>query len=122
MTRAILIAACLVALIVPTFAATYPVAGRWGESTSSDKGAIDCDNKRVIAFNGETRTDSKGGVPAYRNKTIEPNGSSRWRVVDMFTTGQISNGLMSYTLSQPDPDHLVLAMEKGGTLRLQRCK
>lgn len=122
MTRAILTAVCLAALIAPTFAASYPVAGRWGESNSSDKGAIDCGNKRVIAFNGETRTDSKGGVPAYRNKTIEPNGSSRWRVVDMFTTGQISNGLMSYTLSQPDPDHLVLTMEKGGTLRLQRCK
>ena len=42
----------------PALADTYPVAGRWGLSAWSDKGAIDCKGKRVIAFNGNQRTDS----------------------------------------------------------------
>jgi hypothetical protein len=67
--RALLIPPLLAAVPVatPTLAASYPVSGQWGESASAAKGAIDCKGKRVIAFNGEQRTDSKGGVPTYRN-------------------------------------------------------
>lgn len=122
MTRATVIALLATALAAPALAASYPVSGKWGESTSSAKGAIDCTGKRVIAFNGNQRTDSKGGVPAYRNKSITPESSSRWRIIDEFTTGQISNGTVSYSLVQIDADHIALDQQKGGTIKLQRCK
>lgn len=112
----------LLALAAPALAGDYPVSGKWGQSTSSNKGSIDCTGKRVIAFNGDRRTDSKGGVPAYRNRSVTGDGSSRWRVVDEFTTGQISNGAMGYTLVRTDADHIEMIQQKGGTIRLQRCK
>ena len=106
----------------PALADSYPVSGRWGESTSSEKGPIDCANKRVIEFNGNQRTDSKGGVPAYRNKTVTATGPSRYRVVDQFTSGQINNASASYTLRQIDTDRIELNMQPGGLLKLQKCK
>ena len=107
---------------VPALAAMYPVSGKWGQSASADKGAIDCAGKRVIAFNGDTRTDSKGGVPAYRNRSVTAEGATRFKIVDEFTTGQISNGHTIFVLRQVDPDHIELNFQPGGMLKLQRCK
>jgi hypothetical protein len=121
MRKTILPAMLLLALAAPAMAGTYPVSGKWGQSNSSEKGPIDCNRLRVIEFNGSTRTDSKGGVPAYRNKSISASGSS-FRVVDEFTTGQIRNGSMNYTLTQTDADHIELNMQPGGLLKLQKCK
>lgn len=118
--RAILILAAL-AFAAPAAAQTYPVSGQWGESTSAGKGAIDCSGKRVIGFNGNQRTDSNGGVPAYRNRSVTQVGDS-YRVTDEFTTGQISQGRTSYTLKQVDDDHLEMKQQGGSTLNLQRCK
>jgi hypothetical protein len=118
--RTALIVAVL-AFAAPAYAGDYPVSGQWGQSASSDKGPIDCAGKRVITFNGNQRTDSAGGVPAYRNQSITTVGSS-YRVVDEFTTGQISNGHTSYTLRQVDPNRLEMTQQSGGTLTLQRCK
>jgi hypothetical protein len=109
------------AAAVPALAQVYPVQGRSGESASSEKGAIDCTSKRVIEFTGNQRTDSNGGVPAYRNQSVVPEGPSTFRVVDEFSTGQISNGHTSYTLRQVDPDHIELVME-AGAMKFQRCK
>ena len=122
MRKMILPAVLLIALAVPAQAATYPVSGKWGASTSSEKGPIDCSKLRVIDFKGDHRTDSKGGVPAYRNKSVTPEGGSSYRVVDEFTTGQISNARMNFTLSQRDTDHIEMNMQPGGLLKLQRCK
>jgi hypothetical protein len=122
MARVLLVAAALAALTAPALADNYPVSGRWGPSTGSNKGAIDCTGKRVIAFSGNQRTDSKGGVPAYRNKSVTADGSSRWRVVDEFTTGQISAAHTTYTLQRVDDDHIVMDLQPGGSLKLQRCK
>lgn len=102
-------------------AAGYPVSGKWGETSSSEKGPVDCSKLRVIAFNGDTRTDSKGGVPAYRLKSITAEGTSH-RVIDEFTTGQIRNGNMSYTLRLIDTDHVEMNLQQGGSLKLQKCK
>ena len=107
---------------VPALAAMYPVSGKWGQSASADKGAIDCAGKRVIAFNGDTRTDSKGGVPAYRNRSVTAEGATRFKIVDEFTTGQISNGHTTFVLRQVDADHIELNFQPGGMLKLQRCK
>lgn len=113
--------ACL-ALAAPAFADSYPVAGKWGQSTSSQKGPIDCKGLRVIAFNGNQRTDTGGGVPAYRNRTVRPDGPGNYRVVDVFSNGQISNAHVDYTLRRVDDDHLEMNMQKGGMVKLRRCK
>jgi hypothetical protein len=122
MQKIVLIGMLMVALAAPTFAAGYPVSGRWGQSASSEKGPIDCGKLRVIEFKGDQRTDSKGGVPAYRLKTISEEGPTSFRVVDEFTTGQINNGRLNYTLQKVDADHIELNMQPGGLLKLQRCK
>ncbi len=112
----------LAALAAPAFAGNYPVSGKWGQSASTDKKPIDCSTLRVIAFNGDQRTDSKGGVPAYRNRTVQAAGSGQYRVVDEFTTGQIGNAKMNYTLRVVDGDTVEMMLEKGGTVRLRKCK
>ena len=122
MQKVILSAMLVVAISAPTFAAGYPFAGKWGESASTDKGPIDCNSLRVIEFKGDQRTDSNGGVPDYLLKSISAEGPKNFRVVDEFSTGQISNAQLSYTLQQIDDDHIELNMQPGGLLKLQRCK
>jgi hypothetical protein len=107
---------------VPVQAQVYPVQGRWGQSADTEKGAIDCNGKRVIEFKGDQRTDSNGGVPAYLNQSVTPEGSASYRIVDEFTTGQISAGHTTYALRKIDADHIEMNMEDGGLLKLQRCK
>jgi hypothetical protein len=53
---------------------------------------------------------------------VTPEGSSRYRIVDIFTTGQISSGHTGYTLQQIDADHIEMQLDQGGTLKLRRCK
>jgi hypothetical protein len=109
------------ALCAPALAATYPVSGRWGPSEAGKTGPIDCSGKRVIAFNGDTRTDSNGGVPGYRNRSVTADGPSQYRVVDEFTNGLMNDAHTTYTLRQTDADHIEMQMQ-AGTLKLQRCK
>jgi hypothetical protein len=122
MRKMISLAMIVAALAAPALADSYPVSGRWGQSTSSEKGAIDCAGKRVIDFKGDQRTDSKGGVPAYRNKSVSVAGPSSYRIVDQFSNGQVRNGSVNYTLRQADADHIEMNMSPGGTLKLQRCE
>jgi hypothetical protein len=121
MRKIILTAMLTAALTAPALAGNYPVSGRWGESASSKKGAIDCTGLRVITFNGDQRTDTAGGVRAYRNRSVTDDGPSQYRIVDEFTTGQISDAHVTYTLRVVDSDHIVLQSPQG-TLKLQRCK
>jgi hypothetical protein len=111
----------IISLTAPALAATYPVDGRWGQGASPEPGPIDCARLRVIAFNGDQRTDSKGGVPAYRLKAISPQGEGKYRVVDEFTTGQIANAHVTYTLSAIDPDRIEMATQQG-VVKLRRCR
>ena len=115
------IIAIICTLSAPAFADSYPVQGQWGESNSTAKGAIDCSGRRVIGFSGNQRTDSKGGVPAVRNRSVTTAGAD-YRVSDEFSTGQITNGRTDYTLRKVDDDHIELNFEQGGALKLQRCK
>jgi hypothetical protein len=122
MRKTILSALLIGALATPALADGYPVSGRWGQSTSSATGAMDCSGKRVIDFKGDQRTDSKGSVPAFRNKSVSPTGPSSYRIVDLFTTGQVRNGSANYTLRLVDADHIEMNMSPGGMLKLQRCE
>src|ERR1700682_3681353 len=110
MKKLVILIACL--SCSPALAnSSYPVSGKWGQSNSSEKGAIDCGKLRVIEFKDDIRTDSQGGVPAYRIKSISAESATRYRVVDEFTTGQIRNGSTKYTLNQVDADHLEMDMQ-----------
>jgi hypothetical protein len=117
-------------LAVATFAAsaavaradTYPVSGRFGISNWTVKGAIDCANLRVINFAGEQRTDSDGGVPGYRNNWVRREGEGRYRVADWFSNGQVRNGQVFYELLVLDADRLEMILDRGGTLKMQRCQ
>ena len=124
MAKASIIAAlaAFVCAAAPAFADSYPISGRWGVSTSSEKGPIDCAKLRVIAFNGNQRTDSNGGVPAYRNQSVQPGGTSEFRVVDIFTSGQISNAQGRYTLKLIDADRVEMNQQPGGRVVLRKCK
>ena len=121
MRTAILTAMLTAALAAPAMGASYPVSGKWGQSASSKKGAIECHGRRVMSFNGDQRTDSGGSVHAFQNRSITADGPSQYRIVDVFTTGQISDGHTSYTLRQVDADHIVVQSPQG-TVKLQRCK
>lgn len=122
MRTTILTALLVTALATPALAQSYPVSGKWGESNSSEKGPIDCtDNSRVIDFNGDQRTDSNGGVPEYRNKSVQSVGQSDYRIVDEFSNAQVSAGHTEYTLRKVDSDRIVMD-QSGTTLNLQRCK
>lgn len=107
---------------MPAMADTYPVSGRWGQSASTQPGPIECHGRRVITFRGEERSDTGGGVPTYRNRSVRTDGADRWRIVDWFTTGQIHAGTTTYTLEKIDNDRIVLDLQGGSTLKLQRCK
>jgi hypothetical protein len=109
-------------LAAPALADTYPIAGSWGQSNGNQHGAIDCSaSKRVIAFLGNTRTDSGGSVRAYQNRSVTDDGPGQYRIVDIFSNGQISSGQIRYSLRKVDADHIVL-QSQSGTVSLQRCK
>jgi len=103
-------------------AATYPVSGLWTyDNPSGDGPAKEC-GKRTMEFRGEQRFDKGGGVPSYRNLTVEKAGSDSFAVVDQFATGQI-NARSAYTLRKIDADHIELHMQSGGkTIKLRRCE
>lgn len=103
-------------------AGTYPIDGRWGVTASTEKGPVDCSKLRVIAFNGNQRTDSGGGVPTFRNRSVQSNGSSDFRIIDVFTTGQISNAQAKYSLKIVEPDRVEINQQPGGLLKLRKCK
>jgi hypothetical protein len=121
MTR-LLPLAVLVLLATPALADNYPVSGRFGVVSSFTDKPLDCTGKRVIAFDGNQRTDSRGGVPAYRNRTVTAAGTATWRVVDIVTTGQIANANAVFTLHAVDGDRLEMNQQPGGALKLQKCK
>lgn len=121
--RITVLSAVLFVLAAPVQAEVYPVQGKWGQSASTEKGPIDCtDNGRVIEFSGNQRTDSNGGVPSYRNQSVRPEGLTSYRVVDEFSTGQISAGHTTYALRKIDADHIEIDTQDGSSLKLQRCR
>ena len=114
-------ALALLTLAAPALAASYPVAGKWGQSSSTEKGPVDCGKLRVVEFQGERRFDSRGGVPDYRAVAVGPQGATQWRITEEFRTGQV-NGRNTLTLRLIDAEHLELHLQRGGTLKLRRCK
>jgi hypothetical protein len=108
--------------VASAFAAAYPVQGKWGQSTSTDKKPVDCTHLRTVDFRGERRFDSGGGVPDFRAISVEPQGQSTWRVVEEFRTGQI-NARNQLTLRvASEPDRIELELARGGTIKLRKCR
>jgi len=103
-------------------AASYPVQGRWGQSASTDKNPIDCTHLRTVTFQGERRFDSGGGVPDFRAISVQPEGSSSFRVVEEFRTGQV-NGRNTLTIRiKTEPARVELDPARGASLHLRKCK
>ena len=76
----------------------------------------------LYGFSGRARFDKGGSVPDYRNLTVSPSGSSLFRLVDQFNTGQI-RARSSYTLRKIDDDHIEIRLDAGGkTIPLRRCE
>jgi hypothetical protein len=122
MRTTILTALLATALATPVLAQVYPVSGRWGESNSPEKGPIDCNgNRRIIDFLGNQRTDSNGGVPEYRNVSVQSVGQSDYRIVDEFSNAMVSAGHTEYMLRKIDSDRIVMN-QSGTVLNLRRCK
>ena len=118
------IPALLVALAfaAPALAASYPVSGAYGESKTAGKDRVDCTKTRVIDFRGNQRTDTGGGVPAYRNVSVTAQGDKAFKVVDEFSNAQVRGGKVTYTLRKTTDDRIELVLDRGGTIKLQRCK
>jgi hypothetical protein len=121
MKKSIIIALTAASLATPAFASSYPVSGRWGLSTESKPGPIDCTDKRVISFDSPRRFDNGGGVADYRVIDIVRESNTAFRMTEEFNTGQIVNARLRSTLRLIDPDRIELALERGGTLKLKRC-
>ena len=107
-------------LATPAYALSYPVSGRWGQSTETKPGPIDCAGKRVIRFDDVQRFDSGGGVPAYRMIDLMQSGNSDFQITEAFNTAQIK-ARIEYRLRLIDSDSIELIMSPGGTLKLKRC-
>jgi hypothetical protein len=103
-------------------AVTYPVSGQWGEMKPGDQGAVDCAGRHIITFNGDQRTDSSGGVRAFRIYSSEPHGSGEFLIVDQFANGQVRSGRTTFTLKTINKDRIELRQQGGHVLTLQRCK
>ncbi|MBW7949305.1 MAG: hypothetical protein KJZ73_10405 [Pseudorhodoplanes sp.] len=119
-------AACLTGAIVTlpivagyAVAASYPVSGKWTYESSAEKGpARDC-GRHYMEFSGERRTDTGGGVPAYRNLSVTRAGDA-YRLVDEFNTGQI-RARLTYGLRVVDEHHIELDLPQGKKILLRRC-
>lgn len=122
MRRALPLVALIAVASAPALADSYPVTGRFGVVPGFTVEPLDCTGQRTIAFAGNQRTDSHGGVPAYRNSTVVADGAARWQVTDVFSTGQIANAQAVYTLHALDDRRVEMILQTGGTLMLQRCK
>ena len=120
MKKSIVTALTAVCLATPAFAESYPVSGRYGLSTETKPGPIDCTGKRVIRFAGVQRFDSHGGVPSYRLVDTQRNGATDFRITEAFATGQIT-AQNKIRLQIIDSDRIELVLSPGGTLKLKRC-
>jgi hypothetical protein len=107
-------------LATPALALSYPVQGRYGESSEVEPGLIDCSGKRVIRFDDVRRFDNGGGVPDYRMIELLHEGNTAFRITEEFHTGQIK-AQHRYLLRLIDSERIELALDRGGTLRLKRC-
>lgn len=112
----------LIASVTPAFAESYPVQGKWGESTSTDKDPVDCSTLRTIDFRGERRFDSGGSVRDFRALAVERQDGSSYRVTEEFGTGQV-RARNAITLNvAADPDRVELTPQRGSSIRLRKCR
>jgi hypothetical protein len=114
-------------LVVTAFAApnaawaqSYPVSGKWTYENPQGEGPAKECGRRYMTFQGQQRFDTGGGVPSYRNVSVDNIGGGNYQIVDAFSTGQI-NARANYTLRLIDDDHLVIQIA-GETVRLRRCQ
>lgn len=100
---------------------SYPVSGRWTYERASDPGRAKTCTGRIMEFRGEQRFDTGGGVPQYRNVSVNRASPTQFAVIDEFFNVQI-RGRVPYMLRVIDGDHIELHLERGGAvIPLRRC-
>src|ERR1700721_4736152 len=67
----------------------YPVAGKWTYEHASDPGRAKTCTGRIMEFRGEQRFDTGGGVPQYRNVSVNKASQTEFAGIDEFFTVQI---------------------------------
>ena len=114
-------AAALASFAGAAAADSYPVAGKWTYERASDPGRAKTCTGRIMEFRGEQRFDTGGGVPQYRNVSVNRTSQTQFAVIDEFFNVQI-RGRVPYTLRMIDGDHIELHLERGGAvIPLRRC-
>lgn len=101
------------------WAQSYPVSGKWTYENPQGEGPAKECGRRYMTFQGIQRFDTGGGVPSYRNVSVDNTGGDTYQIVDAFSTGQI-NARSNYTLRKVDGDHIVIQVA-GKTVPLRRC-
>jgi hypothetical protein len=97
----------------------YPISGTWTYENPSGEGPAEDCGQRYMTFQSPERFDTGGGVPNFRNVSVQDNGGDEYRIVDEFATGQI-RARANYTLRILNGDHIVIRTS-GNTIRLRRC-
>ena len=117
----VLLASALLA--APAVADPYPVSGKWGVSASTKKGPIDCGKLRVISFNGEPahrQRRRRAGLPQSLDHAGRRQPLSSRRCLHQRHDQQRATSITRCV--SIDADHLELNMQKGGLLKLRKCK
>jgi hypothetical protein len=115
--------AALLVLALPAFAAEYPVQGVFAVTGQQSERELDCKDSRRIAFRGDQRTDTGGGVSAFHNRSITRVDDHTFDIIDEFSNGLIYNAKAPYRLVIIDRDRLELILwPDGKRLRLRRCR
>ncbi len=124
MTRLSLLVPAAVALALSAngaLADAYPVSGRWTYENASRPGPAKICGGRTMEFRGAQRFDTGGGVPQYRNVSVDRASPGLFAVVDEFFNVQ-TRGRVTYALRILDEDHIVLRLAlTGATIPLRRC-
>jgi hypothetical protein len=106
----------------PAIGDSYPVSGLWTYRNASAKGAAEPCDRPTMEFRGDYRRDQRGGVPDFRNVSVERTGTSSFAVNDLFLTWPNVRGNVYYSLRLIDEDHIEISIPRAGrTFLLRRC-
>jgi len=107
---------------LPARSDSYPVSGRWTYRNVADKGPAETCDSPTMEFRGDRRFDTSGGVPDFRNVTVDQIDASLFAVNDLFLTWPNVRGNVYYSLRQIDDDHIEINIPRAGkTFVLRRC-
>lgn len=126
MTRTLILILSSIALTggaaPPAMSDSYPVSGLWTYQNASEKGPAQTCDSPTMEFRGDRRFDTSGGVPDYRNVSVDRIGASSFALNDLFLTWPNVRGNVYYSLRLVDEDHIQIDIPRAGkAFLLRRC-